>query len=221
MAYIYNIGRVLLQEHVKRFGHYLHGHVLDAGSGSYSRYKHLFSAERVVRLDIMKGPNVDVVASLECMPFSGETFDSVLSTQVLEHVEYPERAVAEMNRVLKKGGHVLVTVPQWNELHEEPHDFWRYTRFGIASLFERNGFEVVEYAQMGGFFSNCAKMNMRYLIDRFHLYERPMTRVVSLFFHVWGAIAMWRDARDTSMANRKHTIGWVFVFRKRDSHPST
>ncbi len=214
MTYIYNISRVLLQQQIAKFGHYVHGRVLDAGSGSYSRYKHLFSSDVVTRLDIVEGLNVDIVGSVEKMPFLDKEFDSILSTQVLEHVEYPEKAVAEMYRVLKVGGCVLVTVPQWNELHEEPYDFWRYTRFGMESLFKRNGFSVVEYAQIGGFFSNRAKMGMRYLIDRFHLYDCSFSRIVSAFFHLWSLLAMWLDKHDTSVANRKHTIGWVFVFKK-------
>ncbi len=215
MAYIYNISRVLMQEQIKKMGPYIKGKVLDAGSGSYSRYSHLFSAESVVRLDMVEGKNVDVVGNVEQMPFSDGEFDSILSTQVLEHVEYPEKAVAEMFRVLKTGGHVLITVPQWNELHEEPHDFWRYTRFGLESLFGRNGFDVVEYAQVGGFFSTRMKMTSRYLIDRFNLYNRFYTRVASVLFHLWGALAILLDKHDTSVANRRHTINWVFVFRKR------
>lgn len=188
--------------------------MLDAGSGNYSRYKHLFSSDSVVCLDIARGSNVDVVGSLEKMPFADGEFDSILSTQVLEHVEYPEKAAAEMNRVLKVDGHMLVTVPQWNELHEEPHDYWRYTCFGLKSLFERNGFSVVAYEQYGGFFATYAQIGMRYLIDRFELYRRWCSRPVSFIFKIWGRCAIWLDKIDTSVANRKHTIGWVFIFKK-------
>lgn len=214
MAYIYNISRILLQKHVAKFGHYVTGRVLDAGSGSYGRYKHLFSSEATVRLDIENGPNVDVVGSVEKMPFGDNEFDSIFSTQVLEHVKQPTMAVSEMYRVLKSGGFVLVTVPQWNELHEEPNDFWRYTRFGLQSMFEGEGFKTVECEQVGGFFASSAKMRMRYLVDRFNLYNFVGARGVSYIFRMWGGIAIWLDALDTSVANRKHTIGWVCVFKK-------
>jgi ubiquinone/menaquinone biosynthesis C-methylase UbiE len=163
---------------------------------------------------MLMSDNVDVVGSVEEMPFSDNEFDSILSTQVLEHVEYPEKAASEMCRVLKEGGHVLATVPQWNELHEEPHDFWRYTCFGMKSLFERNGFKVIAFEQTGGFFCNRAKMSMRYLVDRFDLYNKSWSRLISLSFHVWSKTAIWLDAHDRSAANRKHTIGWIFVFQK-------
>jgi SAM-dependent methyltransferase len=214
MVYIYQIYRTLLQEQIKIFGHYMSGHVLDAGSGSYSRYKHMLSCKSIVRMDLVAGSNVDVVSSVDSMPFQDNEFDAVLSTQVFEHLEYPEKAAAEICRVLKPGGYVLVTVPQWNELHEEPHDYWRYTRFGIKTLFERNGFSVVDYGQCGGFFSTRAQMTMRYLIDRFQLYRRWWSRFVSPFFNMWGRCAIWLDKLDFGVANRKHAIGWCFVFKK-------
>ena len=216
MAYIYHISRNLLQQSVAKFGHHLTGRMLDAGSGSYSRYKHLLSATSIVRMDIEPGPNVDVVGSAHAMPFKDGEFNSVLSTQVFEHLEYPEKSAAEICRVLKPGGFALITVPQWNELHEEPHDYWRYTSFGLKSLFERNGFTVVAYDQCGGFFSTRAQMSMRYLIDRFQLYRRWWCRPVSILFRVWGEWAIGLDKFDASVANRKHAIGWAFVFKKRD-----
>lgn len=204
-----------MQKQVAKFGSYIHGKVLDAGSGDFRRYEHLFSADSVTHLDVFSAPGVDVVASLDSMPFSDHEFDSVLSTQVFEHIEYPEKAAAEIYRVLRPGGHVLVTVPQWNELHEEPHDFWRYTCFGIKSLFERHGFSTVAYEQTGGFFANRAKMAMRYLTDRFDIHNRKWSRLASFIFHIWGVVALWLDSKDTSVANRKHAIGWVFVFVKK------
>ncbi len=215
MGYLYNISRILLQERIAVFGHYVRGRVLDAGSGSYDRYSHLFSSDSVVHLDIKEGPNVDVVGNIENLPFQDSEFDSLISSQVLEHVEYPEKAVMEMCRVLKTGGHALVSVPQWNELHEEPYDFWRYTRYGIESLFTRNGFTVVEYAQLGGFFANRARMTHRYLTDRFRLHNRSWARIASFFFRISGTLALLRDRCDASAANRKHTIGWVFVLQKK------
>lgn len=215
MTYIYHPSRILLQDQIKKYGTYVRGKVLDAGSGSYSRYKHLLKCDSIVRMDIAQGPNVDVVGRAERLPFGDDEFDAVLSTQVFEHLEYPEKAASEISRVLKPGGFLLITVPQWNELHEEPHDYWRFTCFGLKSLFERNGFLTVAYDQYGGFFSTCAQMGMRYLIDRFELYRRFWGRLASIIFHIWGTLAIWLDKLDHSKANRKHTIGWVFVFKKK------
>jgi hypothetical protein len=116
--------------------------------------------------------------------------------------------------VLKPGGHVLVTAPQWNELHEEPHDYWRYTRYGLEALFERNGFETVVRDQRGGYFATRAQMRMRYLIDRLGLHRHWWGKIFSAVFKVYGKAAIGLDRLDRSAANRKHAIGWAFVFKK-------
>ncbi len=213
--YIYQLDRALLVQQVHAAAHYLHGRVLDVGSGTFARYKLPESAHSCVRMDVAPGPNVDVVGRAESIPFPDASFDSVISTQVLEHVEEPERVVQEINRILKKGGHALITVPQWNELHEEPYDYWRYTCYGLQTLFERHEFELVGMEQRGGYHSLHAQLSMRFLIDFYHLHNRPIVgRIMSRVFRAWGTVAIWRDARDHSPANRKHTIGWCAVFRK-------
>lgn len=215
MAYIYQIDRALLQKQITRFAQYVRGRVLDAGSGGHNRYGHLYHYDSLVRMDIAAGPNVDIVGRVEAMPFNDGEFDSVISTQVFEHIASPEDAAKEICRVLKPGGHVLVTAPQWNELHEEPHDYWRYTRYGLQTLFERNGFELVAFDQRGGYFATRAQMKMRYLIDRLGLHRRTWGRLFSAAFKLYGTIATALDRIDKSSANRKHAIGWLFVFKKK------
>jgi len=71
-------------------------------------------------------------------------FDSVVTNQVFEHVFNLDIFLFEVNRVLKKEGKLLMTVPfVWDE-HEQPYDFAQYTSFGLKSLLEKNGFEIVE-----------------------------------------------------------------------------
>lgn len=77
------------------------------------------------------------------------SYDTVLCTEVLEHVPSPTEAAHEMARVLRPGGTVILTVPFLGRLHEEPWDFFRYTRFGLTQLFEEAGFEIVEISEHG------------------------------------------------------------------------
>ncbi|MGA8831043.1 MAG: class I SAM-dependent methyltransferase, partial [Desulfomonilaceae bacterium] len=77
-------------------------------------------------------------------PFGDEEFDSVVASQVLEHVFNPKEFLSEINRVLRPGGVFLITVPfVWDE-HEQPYDYARYSSFGLSHLLQNQGFEVIE-----------------------------------------------------------------------------
>ena len=85
---------------------------------------------------------VDVWADGNHLPFANESFDTVMTVEVLEHVPDPDHMVGEMTRVLKRGGRMLLTVPFATELHQLPYDYWRYTPNGIAEMLRHHGLEV-------------------------------------------------------------------------------
>ena len=92
--------------------------------------------------------NYDVLWDKNKLPFENDVFDIVLMTEVLEHVENVDITLREINRVLKIGGLILVTVPFiWPE-HEQPFDFQRYTSFGIKKIFDYYGFETIYYKKL-------------------------------------------------------------------------
>lgn len=127
------------------------GRLLDVGCGNrpYAPWYDRF-AERSVGLDATPGRGVDVLGFADRLPFADETFDTVVATEVLEHVTDARRAVAELHRVLRPGGHALVTVPFLYPTHEAPYDFRRFTHFGLRSLLEGHGLEVVTLEAKGG-----------------------------------------------------------------------
>ncbi|MES3005121.1 MAG: class I SAM-dependent methyltransferase [Patescibacteria group bacterium] len=213
--YIFQPDRFLLKKQVIEASHYIRGDVLDVGAGGNDRYSNHFKCSNYTKMDVAEGPNVDVVGSAENIPFSDNNFDSVVCTQVFEHLARPHLCAKEIYRVLRAGGHDLVTVPQMNELHEEPYDFYRYTKFGLNQLFSDAGFTVVECKQRGGFFSTISQMVIRYFIDLLHLYKKPMLgRIFNQFAKVIGIGSIWLDSFDKSIANHKHAIGWCVVLKK-------
>lgn len=131
--------------------------VLDAGAGECI-YKPLFAHTRYVAVDLCVGQpdwdysRLDVVADLYALPFPSGVFEAVLSTQVLEHMREPERAVREYSRVLREGGQLFLTAPQGWQEHQQPHDYFRFTRFSLRWLLERAGFEVLGIWPQGGYF---------------------------------------------------------------------
>lgn len=126
----------------------LSGRVLDVGCGS-KPYKKMILHTDYIGLEF-DTPENRVSKQAEYFydgvyfPLKDAEFDSILTTQVLEHVFTPEIFVAELNRVLKPEGKLLLTVPfVWDE-HEQPYDFGRYSSFGLKALLERHGFEIIE-----------------------------------------------------------------------------
>ena len=106
---------------------------LDLGC-SNSPYSQYFSNR--VGFDISKGKGVDVVGDAHNLPFEDEKFDNILCTEVLEHLHTPQKAIAEMKRVLKKDGKLILTTRFLFPLHDIPHDYYRYTKYGLRNLFK-------------------------------------------------------------------------------------
>ncbi len=94
-----------------------------------------------VAMDLRRSLGVQVRGDAQALPFAGVAFDRVLCTEVLEHLPEPQRAVDEMHRVLKPGGTLLLTTRFLFPLHDAPHDYFRYTKYGLRHLLRR--FEIV------------------------------------------------------------------------------
>jgi SAM-dependent methyltransferase len=166
-------------------------------------------------LDLNSDAKPDIVGSAEAIPLPDGSVDSVLCTQMLEHVPHPWKVLSEIFRVLKPGGKVLLTAPQLNELHEEPLDFYRYTKYGLTVLCTEAGFTVLHMDQRGKYHAFLAQTRIRRWIDRLHPYERKAWMyVLGPWSRLYTAYALWRDAHDTTVASAKHVIGWAAVLEK-------
>jgi SAM-dependent methyltransferase len=102
----------------------------------------------------------------EHLPFPGESFDTVLNVQVLEHTPRPRRLIGEIGRVLKRNGLLILVAPFSFRLHEQPHDYFRYTSHGLRHLLDEAGVEVDEIRQHGGLWSVIGHKLNSYLAFR-------------------------------------------------------
>ncbi|MEK7578835.1 MAG: methyltransferase domain-containing protein [Patescibacteria group bacterium] len=212
---IFQPERYLLKKQVKKYAHYIKGIVLDAGSGAGERYKFFFKFNKYVTLDTDSSHGADIVGSVENIPTESGGFDSLISTQVLEHVKNPQKAAEEFYRVLKPGGYCLVTVPQLNELHEEPYDYFRFTKYGLEEIFSHAGFKIILIERRGGFWSANMQIRIRYTIDLFRLQKIRFLRwIFQPFILLGGMLAILFDFFDKSHANQKHAIGWLIIAQK-------
>lgn len=89
---------------------------------------------RVINVDLIPEQGIDIVASAYELPFKDGSVDLVISENILEHLEYPERAVAEIHRVLKTGGSIFIVTPFMLGFHSSPDDFYRWTLTGMKLL---------------------------------------------------------------------------------------
>lgn len=124
------------------------GRVLELGAG-LDPYAALWPGATVVTLDVDAARGPAVVGDAHALPFADASFDSVVASQVLEHLHSPWLAAAEVGRVLKPGGALLVSVPFMFMVHAAPHDYFRFTEFGLRRLFE-NDFAIDEITPYGG-----------------------------------------------------------------------
>lgn len=134
---------------------YAHSKVLDIGCGN-KPYLNLFNSNpkvnKYIGCDIVQSSNmaVDVLCEATALAFNDTEFDVAFSSQTIEHVADFQKMLQEANRVLKSGGHFILAGPMYWPLHEEPYDFFRFTKHGFEYSLKKAGFDIVEIISCGG-----------------------------------------------------------------------
>jgi ubiquinone/menaquinone biosynthesis C-methylase UbiE len=126
----------------------------------------------------------DAWASGLHLPFHDGSFDTAVSFQVLEHVPQPARMLAEITRVLRPGGVLVLTAPHIWGIHEEPHDYYRFTPYGLRYLAETVGLRVHSVVPLAGFWVTMGARFTQYLSQFEKLYLHPVTRPLMALIQV-------------------------------------
>jgi SAM-dependent methyltransferase len=160
--------------------------ILDYGCGG-SPYRSLFPNSDYVRADFTPCKGLDfLLPSDSSIPVPDSSFDMVLSTQVLEHVQEPSHYIAECFRVLKPRGFLVLTTHGLFEDHGCPFDFQRWTADGLRLLLQRTGFYVKQTKKL-----TCGPRALCFFINQGFRHLRGPTS--SLFgLATWGLRGLWR-----------------------------
>lgn len=121
------------------------------GQAGFADLRPIFPGREYVGCDRREGRGVDRVLDLHDLDLAGASAGSVLCLDTLEHVEFPRRAVAGMRRVLRPGGIMVISSTMYFPVHEHPHDYWRFTPEGFASLLGDFEWSLVESAGWDNF----------------------------------------------------------------------
>jgi SAM-dependent methyltransferase len=186
--------------------------VLDAGAGE-GQYANFFTKHRYTGVDLGIGDQawnytqLNAIADLLQLPFADRTFDASLNVVTLEHVREPARVIAELHRTLRDGGRLLMIVPHEWEEHQQPHDYFRYTRYGMRYLLESAGFRDIHVEPVGGFF----RLLSRRLFNAAQFFPGPLVIVGLLIF---APAALLMPLLEPLDQKKNFTLGFICTAKR-------
>ena len=216
--YNWIVNRTIIQA-LERARRHAHGVLLDVGCGSFAFAPLLDGhVEGYLGVDLpgsrfLGDRRPDAFARGEALPFRAASMDTVLGLSMLTYFPEPGTLIAEAHRVLKPGGTLLLEFTQMVPLHDEPHDYFRFTRYGAAYLLERAGFEPLEYIPMGGLMARVGQSAIAALnrINRGPL--RIVTEIPVRILYI--VIQLLFAALDRIFFNPREVLSHLVVARKR------
>lgn len=218
LTYLF-IPRKILRNAVREFGGRLEGRMLDVGCGR-QQYRAFLTCRQYCGVDWTLASRPPAVADITRIPFLDRSFDSALCTEVLEHLPEPGQCLDEIRRVVKPGGVVFFTVPMTMYTHSEPHDFYRYTEFGLRYLLEKHGFDVLTLRRLGGVVSVMASHGISLSCDAManRLERTALARIRHLLLlpvSVPSSVILYGLSRLLDGTERQDAIGWAAMCRTK------
>jgi len=195
---------------------YCRGNCLDAGCGDMP-YKD-YILELVHNYD-----TIDYEAHIDGIKYIGDiqdmhmiedsTYDSIVCFEVLEHVQNPFKAVSEVKRVIKKDGIFILSVPHLSRLHDMPHDYFRYTEYGLKTLLDQNGFEVIEIKPRGGILSFLGHQFSNIFLSMF--WHIPIIKNIVFFINKWLVVRLSCFLDNYIDKNKLFALGYTVVAKAK------
>ncbi len=198
-----------LQKHVE-------GDVLDVGCGQmpFRVYlEHCFRSYEGLDCE-RRSPHTKYIGDAQDMSdVADESYDTVMSVSVLEHLAHPSRALGEMKRVCRPGGRIVVATPFLARYHEEPHDYFRYTRHALEMFGQEHAMETNHIRPYGGLATFVGHQVSTVLISA--TWGIPLLKWLIFWMNYWLIVRFtyWFDGVMTF--GGKMPLGHVCVYRKK------
>lgn len=182
---------------------YAKGTVLDIGCGN-KPYESFFKnkIKLYTGCDVVQSSDkkVDVICEATSLNLDNESFDTVFSTQVIEHIDDPFKMLSEAYRVLKPNGSIIISAPFAWELHEEPYDFYRYSKYGLKKMLEKAGFSQISVKANGGKWAAIMQLQINIIYSTFKSKNFCSKFLKLLFIHLhftslFNRLALWLDKK--------------------------
>ena len=196
---------------------YCSGNSLDAGCGDMPYKSYIINL--VTNYDTIDFeehvPGITYIGDLQDMyMIKDDTYDTILCFEVLEHLPNPFKAVREIRRIIKNNGMLILSVPHLSRLHDVPHDYFRYTKFGLKALLEENGFEIVEIKTRGGIFSFLGHQFSNIFCSLF--WHIPIIKNIVFFINKLLSVRLSYFLDKIFDKNKIFALGYTVVARQRN-----
>lgn len=198
------IGVNLIERSIALLAKELGGKFLDVGCGTQPYRPYFSHVEKITACDFdANRGNVDFACPAHKVPLPDASVDSILCTEVLEHVPDPMAVWVEFYRLLRPGGKVLLTTPMYWPPHELPYDFFRYPEHGIRRLISESGFTLKAIIPRGGPLAFWGQATI-------HVWQ-PFFKL-SICRRLWNRFFLSLDKRSN---NPRVTLGWTVLAEKQ------
>lgn len=213
--------RFLFEDLQNAINKYAKGDLLDIGCGNkpyYPFFDGLLSS--YVGCDVVQSDKnlVDIISPATDIPLPDSCKDTVFSTQVIEHVADHQGLLSEAYRILKPGGHIIVSGPMAWEHHEEPYDFFRFTKYGFEYIFSKAGFTDIEIIPNGGKWAMVGQLFHNSLRSSYMHKKSIRARILKTIYFIFRIkwilnwFFVWLDKVDKDYSA---TLNFVVVARKK------
>lgn len=171
--------------------------------------------ERIRNLDIFEGENIYYVARAESIPEKSDFFSLAISQEVLEHVESPELAVREIYRVLKPGGVFYCQIPFIIGYHPGPTDFWRFTKEGLITLLEKEGFRINEIGISVGAGTGYYRISVEFFAGLFSIFLPWIYYILKGIFSIFLFPMKYLDLLFVYSRQKDRIAGGYYVIARK------